>query len=102
MYSVFTNLRKNISLEKACEKFNVEEPKYLHKNGVDPELTMNLVRKMCKQLDYSLEKLIELCDSCSEKNDVNQLSYDDFERNQPKRNEESSCISNNNISKTFF
>ncbi|MDD6250694.1 MAG: exonuclease domain-containing protein [Bacillales bacterium] len=97
MYSVFTNLRKNISLEKACEKFNVEEPKYLHKNGVDPELTMNLVRKMCKQLDCSLEKLIELCDSCSEKNDVNQLSYDDFERNQPKRNEESSCISNNNI-----
>lgn len=59
MFSEFANIRKSISLETAGENLNVEKPKYLHKSDDDSELTMNLVKGMCKQLDCSLEELIE-------------------------------------------
>lgn len=85
MFSEFANIRKSISLETAGENMNVEKPKYLHKSDDDSELTMNLVKGMCKQLDCSLEELIELCDSCFGKSENNQITYDDFEIRQQKK-----------------
>lgn len=84
MFSEFSNIRKSISLENAGESLSVEKPKYLHKSDDDSELTMNLVKGMCKQLDCSLEELIELCDSCSGKSENNLITYDDFEIRQQK------------------
>ena len=97
MFSEFANIRKNISLETAGENMNVEKPKYLHKSDDDSELTMNLVKGMCKQLDCSLEELIELCDSCSGKSENNQITYDDFEIRQQKRYEAAKSGVNNTV-----
>lgn len=97
MFSEFTNIRKSISLETAGESLNVEKPKYLHKSDDDSELTMNLVKGMCKQLDCSLEELIELCDSCSGKSENNQITYDDFEIRQQKRYEDGKSGVNNTV-----
>ncbi len=97
MYSEFTNLRKSISLETAGENLNVEKPKYLHKSDDDSELTMNLVKGMCKELECSLEELIELCDSCSGKSENFDIKYDDVEIRQKKRYESAKNGSNNNI-----
>ena len=97
MFSEFSNIRKSISLENAGESLSVEKPKYLHKSDDDSELTMNLVKGMCKQLDCSLEELIELCDSCSGKSENNQISYDDFEIRQQKRFEAAKSGVNNTV-----
>ena len=97
MFSEFSNIRKSISLENAGESLSVEKPKYLHKSDDDSELTMNLVKGMCKQLDCSLEELIELCDSCSGKSENNQITYDDFEIRQQKRYEAVKSGVNNTV-----
>ena len=97
MFSEFSNIRKSISLENAGESLSVEKPKYLHKSDDDSELTMNLVKGMCKQLDNSLEELIELCDSCSGKSENNQITYDDFEIRQQKRYEAAKSGVNNTV-----
>ena len=97
MFSEFSNIRKRISLENACESLSVEKPKYLHKSDDDSELTMNLVKGMCKQLGCSLEELIELCDSCSGKSENNQITYDDFEIRQQKRYEAAKSGVNNTV-----
>ena len=97
MFSEFSNIRKSISLENAGESLSVEKPKYLHKSDDDSELTMNLVKGMCKQLDCSLEELIELCDSCSGKSENNQITYDDFEIRQQKRYEAAKSGVNNTV-----
>lgn len=97
MFSEFANIRKSISLETAGENMNVEKPKYLHKSDDDSELTMNLVKGMCKQLDCSLEELIELCDSCFGKSENNQITYDDFEIRQQKRYEAAKSGVNNTV-----
>lgn len=97
MFSEFSNIRKSISLENACESLSVEKPKYLHKSDDDSELTMNLVKGMCKQLGCSLEELIELCDSCSGKSENNQITYDDFEIRQQKRYEAAKSGVNNTV-----
>ena len=97
MFSEFSNIRKSISLENASESLSVEKPKYLHKSDDDSELTMNLVKEMCKQLDCSLEELIELCDSCSGKSENNQITYDDFEIRQQKRYEAAKSGVNNTV-----
>jgi DNA polymerase III epsilon subunit-like protein len=97
MFSEFTNIRKSISLETAGENLNVEKPKYLHKSDDDSELTMNLVKGMCEQLDCTLEELIELCDSCSGKSENNEIKYDDYEIRQQKRYESAKSGINNNI-----
>lgn len=97
MFSEFTNIRKSISLETAGENLNVEKPKYLHKSDDDSELTMNLVKGMCEQLDCTLEELIELCDSCSGKSENNEIKYDDSEIRQQKRYESAKSGINNNI-----
>lgn len=97
MFSEFTNIRKSISLETACENLNVEKPKYLHKSDDDSELTMNLVKGMCEQLDCTLEELIELCDSCSGKSENNEIKYDDYEIRQQKRYKSAKSGINNNI-----
>ena len=68
-----------------------------HKSDDDSELTMNLVKGMCKQLDCSLEELIELCDSCSGKSENNQITYDDFEIRQQKRYEAVKSGVNNTV-----
>ena len=97
MFSEFSNIRKSISLKNASESLSVEKPKYLHKSDDDSELTMNLVKGMCKQLDCSLEELIELCDSCSGKSENNQITYDDFEIRQQKRYEAAKSGVNNTV-----
>ena len=97
MFSEFTNIRKSISLETAGESLNVEKPKYLHKSDDDSELTMNLVKGMCEQLECTLEELIELCDSCSGKSENNQITYDDFEIRQQKRYEAAKSGVNNTV-----
>lgn len=97
MFSEFSNIRKSISLENAGETLSVEKPNYLHKSDDDSELTMNLVKGMCKQLDCSLAELIELCDSCSGKSENNEIKYDDFEIRQQKRYESAKSGINNNI-----
>lgn len=97
MFSEFSNIRKSISLENACESLSVEKLKYLHKSDDDSELTMNLVKGMCKQLGCSLEELIELCDSCSGKSENNQITYDDFEIRQQKRYEAAKSGVNNTV-----
>ena len=97
MFSEFTNIRKSISLETAGENLNVEKTKYLHKSDDDSELTMNLVKGMCEQLDCTLEELIELCDSCSGKSENNEIKYDDYEIRQQKRYESAKSGINNNI-----
>lgn len=97
MFSEFSNIRKSISLENACESLSVEKPKYFHKSDDDSELTMNLVKGMCKQLGCSLEELIELCDSCSGKSENNQITYDDFEIRQQKRYEAAKSGVNNTV-----
>ena len=97
MFSEFTNIRKSISLETAAENLNVEKPKYLHKSADDSELTMNLVKGMCEQLDCTLEELIELCDSCSGKSENNEIKYDDYEKRQQKRYKAAKSGINNNI-----
>lgn len=97
MYSEFTNFRNSISLESAGDKLNVEKPKYLHKSDDDSELTMNLVKNMCSQLDCTLEELIELCDSCTGKSEYFDIKYDDAEIRQKKRYESAKSGVNNNI-----
>lgn len=97
MFSEFSNIRKSISLENACESLSVEKPKYFHKSDDDSKLTMNLVKGMCKQLGCSLEELIELCDSCSGKSENNQITYDDFEIRQQKRYEAAKSGVNNTV-----
>ena len=97
MFSEFSNIRKSISLENAGESLRVDKPNYLHKSDDDSELTMNLVKEMCKQWDCSLEELIELCDSCSGKSENNEITYDDFEIRQQKRYEAAKSGINNNI-----
>ena len=97
MYSKFTNFRRSISLETAGENLNVERPKYLHKSDDDSELTMNLVKEMCNELECSLEELIELCDSCSGKSENFNIKYDDAEIRQKKRYEAAKSGINNNI-----
>lgn len=97
MYSEFTNFRNSISLETAGERLNVEKPKYLHKSDDDSELTINLVKGMCKELECSLEELIELCDSCSGKSENFDIKYDDAEIRQKKRYESAKSGINNNI-----
>ena len=97
MFSEFTNIRKSISLETAGENLNVEKPKYLHKSDDDSELTMNLVKGMCEQLECTLEELIELCDSCSGKSENNEIKYDNNEIRQQKRYESTKSGINNNI-----
>lgn len=96
MFSEFTNIRKSISLETACENLNVEKPKYLHKSDDDSELTMNLVKGMCEQLECTLEELIEICDSCSGKSENNEIKYDNNGIRQ-KRYESAKSGINNNI-----
>lgn len=97
MFSEFTNIKKSISLETAGESLNIEKPQYLHKSDDDSELTMNLVKGMCEQLDCTLEELIKLCDSCSGKSENNEIKYDDFEIRQQKRYEVAKSGINNNI-----
>ena len=96
MYSKFTNFRNSISLETAGERLNVEKSKCLHKSDDDAELTMNLVKGMCKQLECPLEELIELCDSCSGKSENFEIKYDD-EIRQKKMYESAKSGINNNI-----
>lgn len=96
MFSEFTNIRKSISLENAGESLNIEKPQYLHKSDNDSELTMNLVKGMCEQLNCTLEELIEMCDSCSGKSENNEIKYDDFEIIQQKRYEALKSGNNNN------
>lgn len=97
MYSEFTNFRNSISLETVGERLNVEKPQYLHKSDDDSELTMNLVKGMCNELECSLEELIELCDSCSGKSENFEIKYDDAEIRQKKRYESAKSGINNNI-----
>lgn len=97
MFSEFTNIRKSISLETAGESLNIEKPQYLHKSDDDSELTMNLVKGMCEQLDFTLKELIELCDSCSGKSENNEIKYDHYEIRQQKRYEAAKSGINNNI-----
>lgn len=97
MYSEFTNLRRSISLETAGEKLNVEKPKNFHKSDDDSELTMNLVKGMCKELECLLEELIELCNSCSGKSENFDIKYDDVEIRQKKRYESAKSGINNSI-----
>lgn len=97
MFSEFSNIRKSISLENAGELLSVEKPEYLHKSDDDSELTMNLVKGMCNQLECSLEELIELCDSCSGKSENNEITYDDFAIRQQKRYEAAKSGVNNTV-----
>lgn len=97
MYSEFTNFRKSTSLETAGENLNVEKTKCLHKSDDDSELTMNLVKGMCKKLECSLEELIELCDSCRGKSENFDIKYDDAEIRQKKKYESAKSRINNNI-----
>ncbi|MFA6988392.1 MAG: hypothetical protein WC185_05075 [Acholeplasmataceae bacterium] len=97
MFLEFANIRKSISLENAGETLSVEKPKYLHKSDDDSELTMNLVKGMCKELDCNLSELIELCDSCSGKSENFEIKYDDFEKRQQKRYELAKSGINNMI-----
>lgn len=87
MYKDFYDVKNQISLENAGEQFAVEKPKYLHKSDDDSELTMGLVRNMCRSLDCTLEELIDLCDSCTGSNISFVNKYDDEEYKFQKRYE---------------
>ena len=79
IYAEFVNIKDSISLENAGESLNIEKPKYLHKSDDDSELTMNLVKNMCKDLNCTFEELIKLCDSCSGRNENSITKYDNPE-----------------------
>ena len=95
MYSEFANIRKSISLENAGKILSNEKPKEYHKSDDDSELTMNLVKGMCKELDCTLEELIELCDSSSGKSENFEIKYDDDEIREKKRYESAKNGNNN-------
>lgn len=97
MFSEFSSIRKSMSLETVGESLNIEKSQYLHKSDDDSELTMNLVKGMCEQLDCTLEELIELCESCSGRSENNEIKYDDFDIRQQKRYEAAKSGINNNI-----
>ena len=80
MYAEYANIHEYVSLENAGNLLSIEKPEYLHKSDDDSELTMNLVKRMCNELDCPLADLIELCDSCSGKSENFEIGYDSADK----------------------
>jgi len=99
MYAEYFNVRKSISLEAAGNEFNVVPPKYLHKSDEDSQLTMSLVKNMTESLECSLEELIDLCETCSGKNENFDIRYDDLKMRIHRSCERAKSDSNNMIKK---
>ena len=97
MYSEYANIRSEISLESAGDIFNVKKPEYIHKSDDDSELTMYLVKGMCRGMNCSLEELIELCDSCRGVSENFEIKYYDEEFRHKRNYEAAKDGSDNRI-----
>lgn len=60
-YGEYANIKRSISLEKAEKEMALEKPEMLHKSDDDALLSMRLVQTMCKNLEVTLEQLLDLC-----------------------------------------
>lgn len=64
IYGKHIQSKNQVSLEKACADFGIEESDHLHKSDDDALFTLKLMRAMCGRLDMSLPELIRLYAPC--------------------------------------
>ncbi len=61
LYREFLGIHKDISLENAETALNLDKPKFHHKSDEDALLTIELVEKICKELNVNIPELTALC-----------------------------------------
>lgn len=61
LYKEFSGIHKDISLENAETVLNLDKPQFHHKSDDDALLTIELVEKICKELNVSISELMILC-----------------------------------------
>ena len=75
LYSKLNNDKKQVSLERALEVYEVEKPSLLHRSDIDAFATMKLVKEICKRQDMSLIQLVETNISCTGESKNGEVLY---------------------------
>lgn len=61
LYKEFSGVHKDISLENAEIVLDLDKPQFHHKSDEDALLTIELVEKICKELNVKISELMALC-----------------------------------------
>ena len=61
LYKEFSGIHKDISLENAETVLDLAKPQFHHKSDEDALLTIELVEKICKELNVNISELMTLC-----------------------------------------
>lgn len=61
LYKEFSGIHKDISLENAETVLDLDKPQFHHKSDEDALLTIELVEKICKELNVNISELMVLC-----------------------------------------
>lgn len=61
LYKEFSGIHKDISLENAETVLDLDKPQFHHKSDEDALLTIELVEKICKELNVNISELMALC-----------------------------------------
>lgn len=81
LYKEFSGIHKDISLENAENVLNLDKPQFHHKSDDDAILTIELVEKICKELNVNVSELMMLCPmACGASHNFNiQYTGDDLQ-----------------------
>lgn len=81
LYKEFSGIHKDISLENAETVLDLDKPQFHHKSDDDALLTIELVEKICKELNVSISELMILCPTaCGASHNFNiQYTGDDLQ-----------------------
>ena len=81
LYKEFSGIHKDISLENAETVLDLDKPQFHHKSDDDALLTIELVEKICKELNVNVLELMMLCPTaCGASHNFNiQYTGDDLQ-----------------------
>ena len=81
LYKEFSGIHKYISLENAETVLDLDKPQFHHKSDDDALLTIELVEKICKELNVNVSELMILCPTaCGASHNFNiQYTGDDLQ-----------------------
>ena len=81
LYKEFLGIHKDISLENAETVLDLDKPQFHHKSDDDALLTIELVEKICKELNVNVSELMMLCPmACGASHNFNiQYTGDDLQ-----------------------